>query len=348
VRVELGERAYDVVVGRGTEGLAEALAGVTGGRPPVVITDDHVAPLHLERVRKALGGTLAEVVLPAGESHKGWESLRAVVDGVLGAGVDRRSVVVALGGGVVGDVAGLGAALALRGMRMVQLPTTLLAMVDSSVGGKTAINHARGKNLVGAFHQPSLVWADLDTLDTLPAVEVQAGLGEVLKTALVGDAGLLDLLERPDALEQLEEVVARCVATKASVVARDEREGGIRAWLNAGHTVGHGLETAYGHGRVPHGIAVAYGLLAETRWAVEEGICLDGDLPPRLHDLVRRLALPGLPGDLDRSAALAAMQVDKKARGDRMLLPVAVRAGEMRLLELPRRRLPELLDHLPS
>lgn len=347
VEVALGDRSYAVHVGHGMKGLGAAVAAVTGGRPPVVVTDERVAPLYLDAVRSELGAVHATVVVPAGESQKNWTTLETIVDGLLRAGIDRRTTVVALGGGVVGDVVGFAAAITLRGLKVVQIPTTLLSMVDSSVGGKTAINHPVGKNLVGAFHQPSLVWADLETLATLPRVEVVAGMGEVLKTAVVGDAGLLDLLERDDVMDHLEEVVARCVATKASVVARDEREGGIRAWLNAGHTVGHGLETALGHGRMPHGIAVAHGLVAETRWAVEEGICTDPGLPDRLAAVVTALAAPEVPSDLDHSAAVAAMEVDKKAADDMLVLPVPARAADMRLCRLPKTRLPELLDHLP-
>lgn len=348
VQVELGDRAYRVVVTRGFAGLDDALVEVTGGRPPVVVSDDNVAPLYLAAVRQAVGEVHHEIVLPAGEAYKGWAALQQIVDGCLRAGVDRRTTVLALGGGVVGDVAGLAAALVLRGIRVVQVPTTLLAMVDSSVGGKTAINHTVGKNLVGAFHQPSLVWANLDTLHTLEPIERVAGMGEVVKTALVGDAELLDVLEGDGVEARLDEVVARCVATKASVVARDEREGGIRAWLNAGHTVAHGLETALGHGRMPHGVAVAHGLVAETRWAAAEGLCTDAGLPARLEALVRGLGVPPVPADLDHSAAVAAMHLDKKALDDMMVLPVVERAGQMRLCRLPKERLPELLDHLPS
>jgi len=342
VTVELGERAYDVIVTRGWQGLRQRLFGLGGA--PVLITDENVASLYLEAVASHLEPR-ATVVVPAGEGSKSWSCLGGVVDQLLAAGVDRRTPVVALGGGMVGDLAGLAAALCLRGLPVVQLPTTLLAMVDSSVGGKTAVNHPAGKNLVGAFHQPSLVWANLDTLATLPAAELSSGHGEVVKTALVGDPLLLDVVGDP---ERREEVVARCVRTKARVVAADEREGGVRAWLNAGHTVGHAVETALGHGRVPHGIAVAHGLVAEVRWAVERGICVDPELPGRVASVLARLGMPALPQDLDRTVAEQAMQVDKKAVGDMMTLPVPRRAGEFVLHPLPRVRLPELLRHLDT
>ena len=345
VTVELGERSYDVCVTRGWDGLRQRLHGVGHG-PPVVITDDVVAPLYLDEVSRRLAPR-ATVVVPSGEGSKSWRRLGMVVDRLLEAGVDRRTPVVALGGGMVGDLAGLAAALTLRGLPVVQLPTTLLAMVDSAVGGKTAVNHPRGKNLVGAFHQPSLVWANLDTLDTLPPEQLASGLGEVVKTAVVGDATLLDVVAQGDRDRQ-GEVVGRCVACKARVVAADEQESGVRAWLNAGHTVGHAVETAAGHGQVAHGVAVAHGLVAEARWAVAEGVCIDPDLPDRLADLLWRLRLPDLPATFDHGAAEAALQVDKKAVGDMMSLPVPRRAGEMVLVPVPRARLPELLQHLPQ
>jgi len=343
VSVELGERSYRVVATRGLEGLADAVASVGHG-PPVVVCDEQVAGWYLEPVASRLRPR-SVIGVPAGEASKSWARLGEVVDQILRAGVDRRTPIVALGGGMVGDLAGLAASLCLRGLPVVQLPTTLLAMVDSSVGGKTAVNHGLGKNLVGTFHQPSLVWADLDTLKTLPEAEWGSGWGEVVKTAVVGDADLLDLLQE-GAMDRLAEIVLRCVRCKAEVVAADERESGIRAWLNAGHTVGHAVETALGHGAIPHGVAVAHGLVAEATWAVDEGVCEEVDLPQRLVAVLSQLGVARLPSDLDRSEAERALQVDKKAVGDMMSLPVPRRAGEMTLVPLARARLPELLARL--
>ncbi len=341
---------YDVWVGRGFAGLRARVldACPTAAEGVVLVSDTTVDPLWAETVERELP-VARRVVLPAGEAHKGWSSLQAVVDGILEGRAHRGTVVVALGGGVLGDVAGLGAALALRGLPVVQLPTTLLAMVDASVGGKTAINHGRGKNLVGAFHQPSLVWAASSTLGTLDPYERRSGWGEVAKTALIGDPSLLDLVPEGERAATrgcyglLEEAVARCVAVKAEVVAADALERGVRVWLNAGHTVAHGLETALGHGVIAHGHAVALGLLAELRWALGEGFCED---PSLLDALEAALAGSGLDLDVpayDRRAALDAMAHDKKGTGRGVKVPVPRRAGEMTVVEVPRQQLDALL-----
>jgi 3-dehydroquinate synthetase len=256
----------------------------------------------------------------------------------------------ALGGGVIGDIAGFSAASTLRGLPFVQLPTTLLAMVDSSVGGKTGVNHPRGKNLIGAFHQPRLVYAAFSSLQTLPEAERIAGMGEVVKTALLGDAALFALLEqhaealRAGSIAVLAPVVARCVTVKADVVARDERETGWRAVLNAGHTVGHAYETATGHGTLRHGEAVALGLVAEAQWAVENGHCSEVGLPERLTQLHRRLGLPVAPPVVALEKLLTAIRVDKKARGNILQLPVPVRVGKMKLIDFDLGRSAELFQ----
>ena len=221
-------------------------------------------------------------------------------------------------------------------------------MVDSSVGGKTGFNHPRGKNLVGAFHQPQLVWAALDTLTTLSARDRRAGLGEVVKTALLDDAEALAVLERDaDALasgdpEATARAVAACVRCKASVVAEDEREAGRRAILNLGHTVGHGLEAALGYGTLLHGEAVALGLVEELAWTSSEGLTADSTLTGRIADLLGRMGLPTVLPEVDPNAVWGAMALDKKASGDTLALPVVVSAGNVRMMRLPRRRLPEL------
>ena len=264
MRVELGPRSYDVVIGAGL--LAEAgerIGAVLPGRALAVVTDANVAALHLPAFRASLeraGARLAEIIVPAGESSKSFNQLQAVVEAVLQARLERGDAVVALGGGVVGDLAGFAAAVTRRGMRFVQLPTTLLAQVDSSVGGKTGINSRLGKNLVGAFHQPALVLADTDTLDTLPPREFSAGYAEVAKYGLLGDAGFFSWLEANRAAvfaggdARVYAIAASCRA-KARIVAADETETGDRALLNLGHTVGHAREAACGYDakRLVHG-----------------------------------------------------------------------------------------------
>jgi len=353
VQVPLGERSYRVVVEPGGyAGLGPRLSEVAPGRRACLVTETNVGPLWAGAVREVLdagGWDVVQVTLPAGEASKTTATWTRCVDALLAAGIDRTTPVLALGGGVLGDIAGFAAATVLRGVPFVQLPTTLLAMVDASVGGKTGVNHPSGKNLVGAFHQPVLVFAALDTLRTLPAAERVAGLGEVVKTALIGDADLLASVEaqaealREGDLDALAPVIARCVEIKADVVGRDEREAGWRAVLNAGHTLGHAWEAASGFGALRHGEAVALGLLAETEWALRRGYCRDPQLPRRLAELLRRLGLPTRPPPLSPALLLGAMRVDKKARGDILLVPVAVRAGQVVLAELPVRDLTELL-----
>ncbi len=351
VEVALGERAYPVIVTEGGwSGLADALDAGGLPRRAVLVTEARVGPLWADAVARALPEhALRRVVLPAGEAEKTVETWAACVDALLASGIDRKTPVLALGGGVLGDIAGFAAASVLRGVPVVQLPTTLLAMVDSSVGGKTGVNHARGKNLIGAFHQPRLVWAALDALGTLDAAERTAGLGEVIKTALIGDAELFAALERDaDALARgapgaLAPVIARCVALKADVVGRDEREGGWRAVLNAGHTLGHAWEQVQGYGALRHGEAVALGLIAEARWAVRRGVCVEPELPARLERLARALGLPVRPPRAPPERLLAAMAVDKKASADTLVVPVPRRVGEMVLVDLPIADLAELL-----
>jgi shikimate kinase/3-dehydroquinate synthase len=355
VRVVLGDRSYDVVLARGLAGLGAAVRGVFPRvRRVALVVDATVDGFWGDVAAAALGGlATTRLQLPAGEEHKTVATWSALVDGLLAAGLDRRTPVVALGGGVTGDIAGFAAASVLRGLPLVQVPTTLLAMVDSSVGGKTAVNHPVGKNLVGAFHQPSLVYAALDTLRTLPPRELRAGLAEVVKTAVLGDADLLARLEAdaerlaagdPDALAP---VIARCVAIKGDVVARDEREADVRAILNYGHTVGHGLENALGYGVLLHGEAVAVGMSCETRWAVRTGHCADAALPARIEALLTKLGLPTSVSGVPRDAALIAMRADKKADGYTVRVPVPAAVGRMVLVDVAIDALPDLLWDLP-
>ncbi len=326
-RIQVATRQpYAVEVGAGAlSGLAEALAG----GPAAVLTDANVERLQVARL--AGSAALPRLVVAAGEDSKSFATLERVLDFLLAAGLDRRATLVAFGGGVVGDLGGLAAALFMRGIALVQCPTTLLAQVDSSVGGKAAVNLRAGKNLAGAFHQPRLVLADTEVLATLPDEELRSGAGEVVKSALLGDGQLLALLEREaDAFlardaALLAEVVARCVELKAGIVARDEEERHERKLLNLGHTFAHALEHAAGFGRIPHGVAVGVGLGLALAASARAGVLVEHELGARVARLLTRL---GLPSDLGALRArtglrlgpdelLAGMRHDKKGRAAR-------------------------------
>ena len=320
LQVELGERRYPIRIGRGLLDAPEALAELVPGRHALVVTDANVAPLYLARVQAALAGkTTGVLVLPAGEQEKTLARFGEVMAALAALGASRDATVVALGGGVVGDLAGFAAACWMRGVRFVQLPTTLLAMVDSSVGGKTAVDLPQGKNLVGAFHQPAAVLADVATLDTLPPRELRAGLAEVVKYGAIGDAAFFGWLEEhaeallardPDALAH---AIATSCAHKAGIVARDETEQGERMLLNFGHTFGHAIETQQGYGGLLHGEAVAVGMVLAARLSADLGRAPWSDTA-RLAALLERLELPvELPAGLSGEALLARMRLDKKA-----------------------------------
>ncbi len=320
LEVALGERRYPIRIGRGLLGDAAALAALVPGRHALVVTDAHVAPHYLPLVAAALGGKqVGTLVLPPGEQEKTLASFGEVMAALAALGASRDATVLALGGGVVGDLAGFAAACWMRGVRFVQLPTTLLAMVDSSVGGKTAVDLPEGKNLVGAFHQPAAVVADTATLATLPPRELRAGLAEVVKYGALGDAGFFAWLEaHADALlarddATLAEAIARCCAHKAGIVARDETERGERMLLNFGHTFGHAIETQQGYGGLLHGEAVAVGMVLAARLSARLGRAPAADAE-RLAALLTRLGLPTtIPAGLDPAALLARMRLDKKA-----------------------------------
>ena len=329
--VALGSASYDVVIGDGLLARAGALvAPVLPQRRAVIVTDATVAKLHLAALRAGLataGIETQDIIVPAGETSKSLEQFGAVVDGLLATGIERRTAVLALGGGVVGDLAGFAAAATLRGLPFVQIPTTLLAQVDSSVGGKTGVNTRHGKNLVGAFHQPRIVLADTDTLATLPARELRAGYAEIVKAGLIGDAGFFAWCEANgkavtggDRAAQAE-AIARACAFKAAIVGDDEREekaDGGRALLNLGHTFAHALEaeTGYGSGLL-HGEAVAIGLGLAFHLSARLGFC-DADTPGRVVAHVAAVGLPAELAHLNRrfSAArlMAHMRRDKKVR----------------------------------
>jgi shikimate kinase/3-dehydroquinate synthase len=333
---------YEAVLARGFSGLAAFLRTALPSGDLRIVTDDQVGPRWADALEAELGCSPdARIVFPAGEASKTVATWSTVVDALIATATTRTTGVVALGGGVVGDLAGFAAATVNRGVPFVQVPTTTLAMVDSSVGGKTAVNHARGKNLIGAFHQPRAVWMALDTLATLPVRHRRAGLAEILKAGAVLDTALLDVVDvgatllRDGDPAALEHAIALGVRAKARVVAEDERERGLRMVLNAGHTVAHAIERAADYGTVLHGEAVAIGLVVETRWAERRGLCSPG-LADRLADIATRLGLPvELPRDLDPVTLRDAMVVDKKATRDILSLPVATRAGAHQRVQIP-------------
>ena len=337
VHVALGARAYDVMIGAGLIRQAGDLIAPVLHRPRVaILTDETVARLHLpalERALKAAGIDSSALALPAGEATKGWAQLTRAVEWLLEQRVERRDVVIALGGGVIGDLAGFAAAILRRGVRFVQIPTTLLAQVDSSVGGKTGINSAHGKNLIGAFHQPSLVLADIDVLDTLRPRDFLAGYGEVMKYGLLGDADFFAWLEengpalRVDpALRQ--RAVTHSVAMKAGIVERDETEQGERALLNLGHTFGHALEAATGYSdRLLHGEGVAIGCALAFDLSARMGLCPQED-PSRVGAHLAAMGMPArltdVPGDLpDDDALIDLMGQDKKVVDGRLRFVLA-------------------------
>jgi 3-dehydroquinate synthase len=361
LRVALAERSYDILVGPGLiEGAGAAMLPLLRRRQAVIVTDEQVARHHLPVLRRSLekhGIANHAIVLPPGEGTKDLAHFGRLVDDVLASGIERGTMLVALGGGVVGDIAGFAAATLLRGIDFVQIPTTLLAQVDSSVGGKTAINTAAGKNLVGAFYQPRLVLADTASLATLPRREVRAGYGEIVKYGLIGDAGFFEWLESEGrAVCDLEPVaLTRAVMVscrmKAEIVAADEREtGDDRALLNFGHTFGHALEAETGFGdRLLHGEGVALGMVLAFDFAVRLGLASGQDA----HRARRHLAASGLPTTLAEiglagdatDRLLAHMGKDKKVRDGAITLILPRRIGECFVMrDAPGERLREFLS----
>jgi 3-dehydroquinate synthase len=320
LRVALGDRSYPIHIGRDLLGR-EDLYGPLSGRAVTVVTNRVVAPLYLQRVRAAIeraGGRAGDVVLEDGEQAKRWENVDRICDALLASRVGRDGLLVALGGGVIGDLAGFAAAVYQRGIDFLQVPTTLLAQVDSSVGGKTAINHARGKNMIGAFHQPVAVVTDVASLDTLPDRELRAGLAEVIKHAAALDRPFFDWLElnvsrlvRRDG-DALVHAIRRCCELKAGVVAEDEREAGRRALLNFGHTFGHAIELAAGYGTWLHGEAVAAGMIMGAELSRRLGLVPVEDVE-RLRALVREAGLPVKGPAMEPARLMELMATDKKA-----------------------------------
>ena len=322
VTVSLGERSYPILVGAGLLADCAPLATLASGRMVAVVTDSNVAALHARPVVAALrahAASVAEVVLPAGEAHKTWDTLNRIFDALLAARFDRDALIVAVGGGVVGDMAGFAAAVYQRGIDFVQVPTTLLAQVDSSVGGKTGINHPLGKNMIGAFHQPRLVVIDVATLATLPDRELSAGLAEVVKHGAIADAAYFEAVAaalpalRAKDPAALADAVARSCEIKASVVERDEREGGLRAILNFGHTFGHAIEAGLGYGEWLHGEAVGAGMVMAADLSRRLGLVDDASVR-RLREVVEAAGLPVRGPAWPAARYVELMSVDKKAK----------------------------------
>ncbi len=352
VRIGLGARSYDIVIGRGLLGRAETYAALPAAADAVIVSNETVAPLYAAQVQAALApryGRVHRVVLPDGEAHKDWPTLQRIFDALLAAGCDRKTQLFALGGGVVGDITGFAAACYMRGVPFVQLPTTLLAQVDSSVGGKTAINHPLGKNMVGAFHQPLLVVADLDTLATLPARELSAGLAEVIKYGPIADTEFLDWIDAHlDALRArdplaLAHAVKRSCEIKSAVVGEDEREAGLRAILNFGHTFGHAIEAGLGFGTWLHGEAVGCGMVVAAELSRRLG-GVDAAYVARLRGIIERAGLPTRGpalGGADRWLEL--MRHDKKAEGGEIRFVVLDAPGLAAVRAVPEAVLREVL-----
>ena len=338
-------RPYEVTIGRGLlETVGRQAAGQWKGRSAAVVSDSTVAPLYLNRVKDSLeraGFRVHSFVFPAGEDQKNGGTYLKLLEFLAARRLTRADGLIALGGGVVGDLAGFAAATFLRGIGFLQLPTTLLAAVDSSVGGKTAIDLTNGKNLAGAFYQPQAVLCDLDTLDTLPAEVFADGCAEVIKYGMIGDPALLARLETVDFRADPEELVARCVAQKRDLVEQDEFDTGARQLLNLGHTLGHGVEACSGY-TVSHGRAVAIGMTLVTRAAVAFGRC-PAEVLPRLRRLLERYGLPDATA-YSAQALYEKTLSDKKRSGDTISLVVPIAWGASQLVRIPVSELPAWIE----
>jgi 3-dehydroquinate synthase len=334
--VDLGDRSYPIHIGSGLLDQTGLILPHLAQKRVVVVTNTTVAPLYLERLTAALaaaGVAAMPVVLPDGEAYKNWETLNLIFDALLTQRAERKTTLIALGGGVIGDMTGFAAACYQRGMPFIQIPTTLLSQVDSSVGGKTGINHPLGKNMIGAFYQPKLVLADTDTLQTLAPRELSAGLAEVIKYGLIWDAEFLAWLEaNMDKLRALDpaaitHAIFRSCEIKAQVVGQDEREGGIRAILNLGHTFGHAIETGMGYGNWLHGEAVAAGMVLAAQTSQRLGWLSEADVE-RTRALIRAAGLPDVAPDLGVATWLDYMGHDKKVEGGKLRFVLLKKLGE--------------------
>jgi len=337
LNVDLGDRSYPIYIGTGLLGQADLITRHIHGQSALIVSNVTVAPLYLETVQQALDSKQIrqdKVILADGEQHKTMASVETILDLLLTNRHDRRSTIIALGGGVIGDIAGFAASIYQRGVNFIQVPTTLLSQVDSSVGGKTGVNHPLGKNMIGAFYQPQCVIADIDSLHTLPPRELSAGLAEVIKYGLICDAGFFDWLEiniggllagDNDLLAQA--VLVSC-QNKARVVELDEREGGLRAILNLGHTFGHAIETTMGYGNWLHGEAVAAGMVMAIDLSIREG-SIDEQVRQRGVALLKQAGLPvNPPPEMTVEQFLDAMAIDKKNVDGKIKLVLLHALGE--------------------
>ncbi len=364
VEIDLGERSYPILIGSSLLDDPASWAGLPKAASALIVTNTTVGPLYAARLRQALSGHYPQihvVTLPDGEAYKTWDSLNLIFDALLSRGCDRKTVLFALGGGVVGDMTGFAAACYMRGVPFVQVPTTLLAQVDSSVGGKTAINHPLGKNMIGAFYQPARVVCDLDTLQTLPERELSAGLAEVIKYGPIHDLAFLDWIEvnlpalRARDPKALAHAVQRSCEIKAEVVGQDEREAGLRAILNFGHTFGHAIEAGLGYGEWLHGEGVGCGMVMAARLSQKLGL-LAADKVERLVRLVEAAGLPvrgpqlkaghgeGVEGLSNAQRYLQLMRVDKKAEAGEIKFVLVEDAGRAVVRGAPDALVAEVID----
>jgi 3-dehydroquinate synthase len=343
VNVDLGERSYPIRIGADVLGCTDLFAPHIAGASVTIVTNETVEPLYGDALRAALaplGKRVSTVVLPDGEAFKQWETLNQIFDALLSAQADRKTTLIALGGGVIGDMTGFAAACYMRGVPFVQAPTTLLSQVDSSVGGKTGINHPLGKNMIGAFYQPQAVIADIGVLHTLPERELAAGIAEIIKTAAIADAAFFEWLEaNMEALNRrdpaaLAHAVQRSCELKASVVAADERESGLRAILNFGHTFGHAIEAGLGYGEWLHGEAVGCGMVMAADLSVRLGY-LDDAVRRRLVALIAAGRLPTRAPALGDSRYVELMKVDKKAEAGAIKFVLLKQLGETVVTDAP-------------
>jgi 3-dehydroquinate synthase len=340
VKVDLGDRSYDIELGTGLDQAGAHLKELGLGRKMALVTNPTIKKLHGKRIvdsLKAAGFLVMSIEVPDGEQYKNLDWANAIYTALLTNGFDRKSALVAFGGGVIGDLTGFAAATFMRGVPFVQVPTTLLAMVDSSVGGKTGVNHPMGKNMIGAFYQPKKVLMDLGVLRTLPKEEFLSGMAEVIKYGVIFDAGFFDYLDKnrekilslePDVLTH---IIKRSCEIKADVVSKDEREGDLRAILNFGHTVGHAIETAENY-TMRHGEAVAIGMVYASRLAHRTGLC-EATVPDRVEKLIASYDLPTSISTLSRRPSVIelmdSMQIDKKAEGGKVKFVLPKTIGEV-------------------
>jgi len=349
--VDLDQRSYPIYIGSDLIDRPKLFEACSKASSIYIVTNTTVAPLYAERLSKTLatfGKSVRTITLPDGESFKDWKNLQTIFDELLKHGADRQAVLVALGGGVIGDMTGFAAASFMRGIRFIQVPTTLLSQVDSSVGGKTGINHPLGKNMIGAFHQPVAVVADLNTLKTLPPRELSAGLAEVIKHGAIADASFLDWIEaNTNALlacdiEAMSHAVLRSCEIKSAVVSADEREGGVRATLNFGHTFGHAIEAGMGYGEWLHGEAVACGMVMGAKLSCLLQKITQADVD-RLTRIIHAMHLPITAPKFGAERYIELMQVDKKAEGGQIRYVLLEQIGKAYISTAPHEAVLETL-----